>query len=363
MKDRKTILYLLILSTFLLSMLTLLAYADTGVNTKAHSSALYNPDTKSFLYLNNANERLPMASTTKIVTALIAIETLDPNEIIRVPKEAVGVEGSSLYLMENDELTVKDLIYGVLLQSANDAATVLALRISGSTSDFAKRMTERVRSIGASDTSFENPHGLDAKEHYTTAYDLSLIAAEALSNSTFRQIAGTYKYSFKLGDATRTVVNHNKLLKSYDGCIGVKTGFTKKSGRCLVSAAERDGVTLVAVTLDDPDDWRDHRSMLDYGFDNLESIRIDALIKIPASIPTISADYSRLNIIPSRNTIVKAKNEDVSCHLDLPSYIATDVKQGEKVGTITVTVGDRTEIIDIVAQNSIVIKKNTRRLF
>ena len=363
MRDKRTILYLLILSTFLLSMMALLAYADTGMNTGARSSALYNPDTKTFLYQKNSNERLPMASTTKIVTALISIETLDLNETVVVPKEAVGIEGSSLYLNENDELTVKDLIYGVLLQSANDAATVLALRISGSVDAFAEKMTERVTAIGATDTKFVNPHGLDAEKHYTTAHDLSVITAEALSNSTFREIAATYKYSFKLGDATRTIVNHNKLLKVYDGCIGVKTGFTKKSGRCLVSAAERDGITLVAVTLDDPDDWQDHKSMLNYGFDNLESIELRTAVAIPDSIPTISADYKRVNIQLSKNTIVKTKDETVSFSYDLPSYIATDIKSGDKVGSITVKIGDREEMVDVIAVNDVTIKRNTRRFF
>ena len=363
MRDRKIILYLLILSTFLLSMMALLAYADTGMNTRARSSALYNPDTKTFLYQENPNERLPMASTTKIVTALISLETLELDDTVVVPKEAVGIEGSSLYLNENDELTVKDLIYGVLLQSANDAATVLALRISGSIDAFAEKMTERVRIIGATDTKFENPHGLDSKNHYTTAHDLSVIAAEALTNNTFREIAATYKYSFKLGDATRTIVNHNKLLKVYDGCIGVKTGFTKKSGRCLVSAAERDGITLVAVTLDDPDDWRDHKSMLNYGFDSLESIELSSAVAIPDSIPTISADYKRVNIKLSRNTIVKTKDETVTFSYDLPSYIATDTKSGDKVGSVMVKIGDRTETIDIIAANDVIIKRNTRRFF
>ena len=326
MKDKKTILYLLILSTFLLSMMALLAYADTGVTAGARSSALYNPDTKSFLYENNANKRLPMASTTKIVTALIAIENLDFSETVKVPKEAVGIEGSSLYLAENDEITVKDLVYGVLLQSANDAATVLALRISGNISDFADKMTKRVIKMGAHDTNFKNPHGLDDKEHYTTAHDLSLIAAEALQNETFKKISSTYKYSFKIGDNLRTVVNHNKLLKGYEGCIGVKTGYTKKCGRCLVSAAERNGVTLVAVTLDDPDDWKDHKNLLDYGFDNLEAINLKTLIQIPESIPSISSDSARLSIELKEDTLVKNKNEPIDSYIDLPSYIAKDIR-------------------------------------
>ncbi len=361
MRDKKTLLYLLILSTFLIAMMALLASAETGVSTRSKSSALYNSDTNSFLHQSNSNQRLPMASTTKIVTALIAIETLDPDEIIRVPKEAVGVEGSSLYLKEDDELTVKDLIYSVLLQSANDAATALALCISGNIDDFAEMMTKRVREMGAVDTAFQNPHGLDSDEHFTTAHDLAIIAAEALKNETFKKISSTYKYSFKIGDETRTVVNHNKLLKIYDGCIGVKTGFTKKSGRCLVSAAERDGVTLVAVTLNDPDDWIDHKNMLDYGFTRLESVNLDELVKIPSTIPTVSSDGVSVGIEIKTKGIVKFTNDEIDYNIDLPLYIARDIKRGDKVGEVTIKVNDREEKIDIVATNDVKIKKTTRR--
>lgn len=360
MKDRK-ILYFIVLSIFLLSMMALLASAETGVSTRAKSSALYNPDTKSFLYSNNANEHLPMASTTKIVTALIAIESLDLDETVKVPKEAIGIEGSSLYLKVGDELKVRDLIYSVLLQSANDAATALAIRISGNIEDFAALMTERVRKIGAENTEFQNPHGLDSKYHYTTAHDLSLIAADALKNTTFKKISSTYKYTFKIGDEIRTVVNHNKLIRMYPDCIGVKTGFTKKSGRCLVSAAERNGITLVAVTLDDPDDWKDHKSMLDYGFDNLESIDITQLTHLPKNLPTVSDDGISVPIIPKTDKVVKRKDESISYYVDLPNYITHNVNSGDKIGKIIIKTEDREETIDIVANSDIKIRKTQRR--
>lgn len=361
MKDRRTLLYFVILSIFLLSMMALLASAETEVNTGAKASALYNPDTKTFLYQNNANSRLPMASTTKIITALIALETLDPDELVSVPKDAVGIEGSSLYLKENDRLTVRDLVYGVLLQSANDAATVLALHISGSIDDFADKMNERASKIGAYDTKFQNPHGLDHEDHYTTAHDLALIAAEALSNEAFRKIASTYKYSFKLGDEERTVVNHNKLLKAYRGCIGVKTGYTKKSGRCLVSAAENDDITLIAVTLSDPSDWADHKDMLDYGFARLEKIDLKEIISLPDEIPTVSSDASKVSIRLSKDSIIKLTTEEIEYTIDLPYYIATDIKSGDKIGQITLKIGNREEQIDILADCDVKIKRNKRR--
>ena len=363
MKDVKTLLYLLILSTFLISMMALLASADNGLGTSAKSSALYNPDTKSFLYQKNADLKLPMASTTKIVTALIAIETLNPDEIIKIPSDAVGIEGSSLYLKENDEVSVRDLIYSVLLQSANDAAAALAIKISGDTSHFACKMTERVKDMGVYDTQFQNPHGLDSEGHYTTAHDLAIIAAEALSNESFKEISSTYKHTFKIGDETRTVVNHNKLIKNYDGCIGVKTGYTKKSGRCLVSAAVKDDVTLVAVTLNDADDWYDHQNMLNYGFKNLKSIDLNDIITLPDTIPTVSSDGVTVNIKLRKNLIVKAENEEIRYKVDLPSYIARDVKAGDKIGELKVIIDEREEKIDIIAENSVKIKNTVKPFF
>ena len=361
MKDKRTLIYFLMLSTFFFSMMALLATADTSGSSSARSSTLYNPDTRTFIYKNNADIKLPMASTTKIMTALIAIEELDLSETISVPTEAVGVEGSSVYLKDGDMLTAKDLIYSVLLQSANDAAAALAIHISGNIPAFAEKMTNRARDIGLTDTSFMNPHGLDADNHYTTAHDLALLAAEALKNDTFKQISGTYKYTFKLGDTTRTVVNHNKLLKSYDGCIGVKTGYTKKSGRCLVSAAEKDGITLVAVTLDDPNDWADHKNMLDRGFQSLERINLEEAIPLPESITTISADGAEVPIGLSTDSLIKYTDENVDYYISLPSYITGDVRQGDKIGEVTVTVGSREETIHIIALRDVKIKKTTRR--
>ena len=261
MKDRKTLIYLILISIFLLSMMAMMISAEESTKINAKAYTLYNPETNFFLCGENINQKLPMASTTKIMTALIAIEELDPKEEIMITGQAVGVEGSSLYLAEGDIITVRDLIYSVLLQSANDASVALAMRIGGSIDAFAEKMNERAKLIGATDTNFKNPHGLDESDHYTTAKDLALIAAAALKNETFREITSTYKYSFTMGDKTRILVNHNKLLQQYDGCIGIKTGYTKKCGRCLVSAAYKDGITLIAVTLSAPDDWRNHKSL------------------------------------------------------------------------------------------------------
>ena len=223
-------------------------------------------DSGSFIINKDMNLKLPMASTTKIMTALLAIELCKNDEVVTVPLEAVGVEGSSVYLKEGDQITVKNLIYSVLLQSANDAAEALAIYISGDVQSFAELMNKRAREIGLSETSFENPHGLDSENHYTTAHDLAILASVAVKNELFLQIASTYKYEFNLAESKRLLVNHNKLLKSYPNTYGIKTGYTKKSGRCLVSYASREGKNLICVTLNAPNDWCDHKNMLEYGF-------------------------------------------------------------------------------------------------
>ena len=267
---QKTFILVLIVSILVISLMTVFAAAEAGNNAprgiSAKSAALYCPETKSFLYEKNADVRLPMASTTKIMTALLALERGDLSSTVTVPKEAVGVEGSSLYLEEGDELTLSDLLYSVLLRSANDASVAVAIAVSGDAESFTVLMNERASELGLTDTHFDNPHGLDSETHYTTARDLALLSAKALENESFKAISSTYNYSFtKSSGEEISLVNHNKLLKMLDGTVGLKTGFTKKSGRCLASAIEKDGVTLVAVTLNAPDDWRDHKTLYEYG--------------------------------------------------------------------------------------------------
>ena len=248
-------------------------FSAGGISLSARSAALYDPSSKTFLYTKNADERLPMASTTKIMTALVAIENASLDQSVAVSDEAIGTEGSSLYLKRGEILSMGDLLRGLMLRSANDAAAAIAYEISGSIEAFAEKMNEKAAIIGAESTHFTNPHGLDDTAHYTTAKDLAIIAAEALGNETFLSIVSTSKYIIKNTDGeARLLTNHNKLLSLYDGAIGVKTGFTKKSGRCLVGAAERDGTRLISVTINAPDDWNDHQALLDYGFFKLKSI-------------------------------------------------------------------------------------------
>ncbi len=247
-------------------------FSASDLHLSARSAALYDSSSQSFLYTKNADTRLPMASTTKIMTALVAIESSPLDAIVNVSDEAIGTEGSSLYLKKGEQMTMEDLLFGLMLRSANDAAAAIAYNISGSIEAFADKMNEKAESMGLQNTHFTNPHGLDDKMHYTTAKELAIIASEALKNDTFYSIVSTKKRIIKNTDGeARLLINHNKLLNMYDDAIGVKTGYTKKSGRCLVGAAERDGVRLITVTINAPNDWKDHVSLFEYGFKMLKT--------------------------------------------------------------------------------------------
>ena len=302
---------------------------------------------------------MPMASTTKIMTAIVALENCDVSETVKVSPDAVGVEGSSVYLSAGEELTLGDLLYALLLSSANDAAEAIAIHVSGSVEGFVGLMNDTAREIGLHDTSFENPHGLHAEKHYTTALDLAILTAYALRNEQFSEIVSTYKYNIKSMDGTvRYLVNHNKLLKSYDGCIGVKTGFTKKGGRCLVSAARRDGLTLITVTLSAPDDWNDHRAMLDYGFLNYKSVLLCEKGEKIMSVHNVSGETLPLTLATTENlrVTVKKGGEEVKRTVECPRFFWETPKENETVGRCVFYLGDKiigaTELIGVIPREA-----------
>ena len=228
----------------------------------AKSAALLDGTTGECLCEKNGDQRALIASTTKIMTGLLVCEAGDLDRTVTVPETAAGTEGSSMYLKSGETLTRRELLYGMMLHSGNDAALTLAISVSGSEAAFVRQMNRRACALNLTQTHFANPHGLDSGENYSTALDLARLAQAALQNEQFRAVVSTKTITC----AGRTLTNHNKLLWRYDGCIGVKTGYTRHAGRILVSAAERGGRMLIAVTISDPDDWRDHVSLLDYGF-------------------------------------------------------------------------------------------------
>jgi D-alanyl-D-alanine carboxypeptidase len=348
-------LILLLVISLIFSIFTLFIYGDNSLSLSARSAILYSPDNDSVVFGKNENTRLPMASTTKIMTAILAIELCNLEKIITVPPESVGVEGSSIYLKENDSISIKDLIYSVLLQSANDAAVALAYTISGDITSFSNLMNEKALEIGLCDTSFKNPHGLDEEGHFTTAYDLARLTAYALKNETFKKIASTYKYSFFISENPRIIVNHNKLLNRYDGAIGVKTGYTKKSGRCLVGAAKRDDVELISVTLDAPDDWSDHAKLLDLGFSLLESIKLTEITNTKFNLKAVGANEEYISCSINEDiSLVKYKKDTVKTKTEIPKYIAAPITVGQKVGSINIyTNGILIKTVDILASQSV----------
>ena len=220
-------------------------------------------DTGELLWSREADRPGLIASTTKIMTAYLACLAGEPDRPVQIPAEAVGVEGSSLYLREGEILTRRELLLGAMLQSGNDAALALAIDTAGSEAAFVERMNAAARSLGLKNTSFANPHGLDSAGNYSTARDLALLTAKALEHPDFRSAAAA-KTARVAGD--RLLTNHNKLLWRCQGCIGVKTGYTRAAGRLLVSAAVREGRTLICVTMNDPNDWRDHTALYEWCF-------------------------------------------------------------------------------------------------
>ena len=320
------------------------ANVGSTLSVSAHSAIAIEAQSGEIYFEKNPHEKLPMASTTKIMTALVALENCDINKEIHVSKDAVGVEGSSVYLYENECLTLEDLLYALLLESANDAAAAIAIEIGGSVEGFAAMMNDKARELGLENTSFENPHGLDSENHYTTACDLAKITMAAIKNPTFEKIVSTYKKVIPLNnnEGARVLVNHNKLLKNYDGIIGVKTGFTKKSGRCLVSAAERDGVRLICVTINAPNDWQDHENMLDLGFslyENKTFYEKNEFTYIQDVVGGVDSALTLVNSEPLR-AILRNGNDGIIRHIELQKFSYAPIKEGDIIGRIYYTQGD-----------------------
>ncbi len=246
-----------------LALAVLLCPAGYAASDRAAGAVLMDAESGRVLYGHDAHKPRLIASTTKLMTALVAVERAgDLDETVTVKGEWLGSEGSSIYLKAGEEITLRGLLYGLLLQSGNDAAMVIACHTAGSVEEFVELMNRRAAELGMKDSSFANPSGLDHENHYSTPYDMALLARACLDNSTVAELCATKSVTV----GTRTFVNHNKLLWRCEGCVGMKTGFTEKAGRTLVSAAVREGQTLICVTLNDGDDWNDHRKLLDYGF-------------------------------------------------------------------------------------------------
>ncbi len=334
----------LITSLVLAVLFSFSALAQPDLSVSAKHCVLVDAASGSVLFEKNAYQKASMASTTKIMTALILCEQPDLNKEIIVTDSMVRVEGSSMGLLKGDKVKYIDLLYGLMLASGNDAANAVAISLGGSIENFAEMMNDRAAQIGMSCTNFVTPSGLDDAKHYTTAYDMAHLTCAAMDNELFASVCSKEKATLEFGNPPykRTIRNHNKLLSMYDDCVGVKTGFTKKSGRCLVSSAKQGGKSVICVTLNAPDDWNDHIKLLDYGLKQIVTKNIESPDINPLKV--IGGDEAWCKVSAS-NTSVSTTPENfnnINFTFQLEQNLIAPINKGDVVGTVFVKIKDRT---------------------
>lgn len=316
-----------------------------GPEVSAQSAVVLTADTGTVLFEKDGHTPRPVASTTKIMTALLALEAAQErgDPLVDITQEMVAVEGSSMGLQAGDSISLTGLAAGMLLASGNDAANAAALYLDGSLESFAARMNQRAAALGMEDTHFVTPSGLDGEDaqglgHLSTAYDMALLARAALEDQAFRQLCSSPSLAVEFAEPVKrvTYTNHNKLLTQYQGCVGVKTGFTKEAGRCLVSAAERDGALLIAVTLNAPNDWQDHTALLDYGFSQVEPYQL-AGGDVRLTVPVVGSPVEVVSLRGSNGgevTLPLGQGAQVERVVHAPKFLYAPVEAGEQVGEI-----------------------------
>ena len=332
-------------------MTALTAGAVGTPSVSAGSAIIINGDTGEVVFEKDADVRRSMASTTKIMTSLIAAESGRLDEVVSVTAEMTGVEGTSIGLKAGYKITLRNLVYGMLLESGNDAANATAVFLAGSQTDFAALMNQKAKEIGMTSSNFVTPSGLDDENHYTTARDMAILGAYAMKNPTMREISSTKSKQINMiePDITVTFSNHNRLLRSYEGAFGVKTGFTKKSGRCLVSAAERDGAGFIAVTLNAGDDWNDHKKMFDYAFAMVQREKIKP--NIPKAIAVQGSATSEIKIKAVASSYLNSytfNKTEITQKVYLPTFVYAPVKKGDRIGYVEFYRGDELVMVDDV---------------
>lgn len=314
-----------------------ISVSASAIEISAKSAVVIDTCGNEILFEKDAFQKRSMASTTKIMTAILAVESGKLGLDVIVTEKMTHAEGTSVGLRCGYRITLGDLVYGMMLESGNDAANAVAFYLSGSLEAFSELMNEKAKEIGMNNTHFVTPSGLDEEEHYSTAYDMALLASYCIKNPCFKQICSTKRYTanLKSPDNYRLYFsNHNRLLSSVEGVFGVKTGFTKKSGRCLVSAIEKGGATLVAVTLSAPDDWNDHKKLYSLCFESLSSKTV--AFDCPEKIRVIGGKVSFVNVRPECEAVEVLKNGDgeVSQKLYLPKFVYAPIKENEVIGKI-----------------------------
>ena len=303
-----------------------------AVSTSASCAILMDADSRRILYAQNIHETRLIASITKLMTALVAVEQEpDLDQMVTIQPEWLGSEGPSIYLKAGEQITLKGLLYGLLLQSGNDAAMAIACFVAGDEASFVELMNQKAWELGMDHSSFANPSGLNHENHYSTAYDMALLACACLENETVAGICATR--SITIG--SRTFANHNRLLYQYEGCVGMKTGYTERAGRTLVSAARRDGQTLVCVTLNDGNDWKDHKTLLDYGFSTYPSSTLCQKGQTFGNVAVSGSLLPSVEVAAADEVSFPLKDgEELELEVDLTDVVQAPVAEGAVVGTV-----------------------------
>ena len=328
----------------LLALLFLPAVSNAQeVSTSAKACIIIDEATGCTLLQHNADAPLPMASTTKIMTALLALEQGDLTAPVTCSRNAFGVPGTSIYLSQGETLTLEQMLYGLMLASGNDAAVAIAEHIGGSVEDFCRMMTTRAAELGSTDTVFLTPHGLPCDGHHTTARDLALIAREAMTHETFRAIVSTQrgKIPWEGRGYDRVLNNKNKLLSTYEGCTGIKTGYTKAAGRCLVFGAERDGMRIIGVVLNCYDWFNEAARLMDTAFAQYEPITLMNAGEWLRTLPVEVADGAEVGAVLTADlTGIIPRDQFPQIEIDLPQSLEAPVQAGDILGEVRMLHGE-----------------------
>lgn len=324
--------------------LSLLLY-NGNAQASAVSAIVIEESSGRVLYASNADSPLPMASTTKIMTALVALENASLDETVTVGKNAFGVPGTSVYLEEGEKLTVRQMLYGLMLASGNDAAVAIAEHVSGGVEEFCALMNEKAAEIGCVNTHFVTPHGLPAADHYTTARELAMIAREAMKNREFRQIVSTQRATIPWSSRghDRILNNKNKLLATYTGALGIKTGYTKAAGRCLAFAAERNEMTLIGVVLNCPEWFDVSAQLLDNAFSQYMMKKMLSAGDVIAAVDVVGGTEKTVPVLVQSDVVLPVlKEEEPNLVISLPQSLPAGIKAGEIIGLVEMVIGDKT---------------------
>lgn len=364
MKIHRKIVCILIILITVNSISAPVMAADVG----AKAAVVIEQNSGRVLYAKNPDWELPMASTTKIMTGYLTVKYGTLSDVVEVSENASGVEGSGIYLGKGEHITMENLLYGLMLQSGNDAAVAIAEAVGGGVGRFVEMMNETATNdMCLTHTHFDNPNGLPSDTHYTTALDLARITAEALKNPTFAQVVATKEKSipWEGREYNRVLINHNKLLGVLDGCIGVKTGYTDAAGRCLVSAVCRNGMTLICVTLNDPNDWEDHTNLHNEMF---EKYRIEEITSTESVVDKVEIGLGILgssNLRPAKSYSFPVCDDDkIEIKTQMNEDISLPLKAGDATGFGTVTVnGEEYGKFELIAESDIDLMKPSKDSF